>query len=239
MTAGTLINQSLRLLGAAASGEALDPTQASDYLEILNQLLDAWAAERLTMYTQGRNAYSLSNGTQRYTFGTGGTWNGTRPLWIDRATRVDASGNETEIAVFTADEWAAVPDKSRTGTIPEGVYVNKTYPLAAADVYPVPSGTPAYQIVIYGPSAPLRSVAALTTTISAPEGWPRALRYNLAIELSPEVGIPAMESVIAIAVESKAAIKRPNEDPGTLAIDAGLLELCSRSSLSAADFESM
>lgn len=223
MTARTWITSSLRLLGVLASGEAAEAAAAADALTSASDLLDSWAAERLTIYSQTRSTCALVANQQRYTVGTGGNWTQDRPLWIDRVTLLTSDGVETPIKLFTRDEWAAISQKGMTSATPEGIFYNPTYPLGAVDVWPKPTDASA-QIVIYAPLSPLKSVTSLETTISTPEGWARALRYNLALELAPEYGVEPSASVVNGAVESKAAIKRVNEGLlDELKIDRALL----------------
>lgn len=223
MTARTWITSALRLIGVLAAGEAAEATAADSALTAASDMLDAWAAERLTIYSQTRSLCALVANQQRYTVGTGGNWAQDRPLWIDGVGYLLSDGTEYSLGKpFTRDEWQAISQKSLSGT-PERIFYNPTFPLGAVDVWPKPTDATA-QIVIYAPLAPIKSVATLDTAISAPEGWAKALRYNLAIELAPEYGIEPSPTVVTGAVESKAAIKRVNEGLlDELKIDRALL----------------
>jgi hypothetical protein len=86
MTARTWITSALRLAGVLgtrrnAGGGRLPIIRWC----IASNMLDAWAAERLTIYSQTRTANALVANQQRYTVGTGGNWTD-RPLWIDGVT---------------------------------------------------------------------------------------------------------------------------------------------------------
>jgi hypothetical protein len=221
LTASNLIAGSLRLLGVLAAGESLPADMGADCLTALNQLLDGWSTERLAIYSQTRNLFALVSGTQRYTIGTGGTWNQDRPLWIDAAAYLTSAGLEVPIRVLTRDEWAHVGQKSISDAVPQAVFYNPTFPLGAVDVYPKPTDA-SVQIVLYTPLAALTTVAALTTSISVPPGWLKALRYNLALELAPEYGVALDPGILAGAADSKATIKRTNEQLDELVIDSAL-----------------
>lgn len=227
MTARSLISSSLRLIGAVSSGDAMTNAEAVDGLAVLNDLIDSWRGEHLTLYAQGRNVHALTLSQQRYTIGTGGNLSQSRPLWVDGFGIVPSGGQEREIRTFTRDEWRRIGDKARTGSHPEGAFYNPTFPLGAIDVLPIP--LEACSLVIYAPAEALVSIASLDTAISQPPGWARALRYNLAVELCPEYG-KALDPVVgAIATESKATIKRYNQAQiDDLTIDSGLLP-CPRS----------
>jgi hypothetical protein len=208
VTVRQLIASSLRLLGVLARGESLSANDGADALSVLNDLLDAWGADRLTLYSQFRSTFAMSAGDGEYTIGSGGNFNQARPLWIDKAA-VLRDGRETEIRLYTRDEYNAISDKTTQGTSLEGVLYNAENPLGKLQVYPVPSDGNS-TLVLYGPADALASVASLDTAISQPKGWNRALRYNLAVELAPEYGVEPSGLVLETARESLAAIKRPN-----------------------------
>jgi hypothetical protein len=237
MTVRDYLASSLRLLGVLAPGEALHEQDYTDALAAFSRMLNSWSAERLTIYSQNRSENALVNGTQRYTIGTGGTWTQARPLWIDGAGYLDASGLETPIEVISRTRWQNNSIKSDSGPRPEGIFYNPTYPLGAIDVWPVPNAEAATgEIVIYSPLAPLTSAASLDTAISVPEGWEEALIYNLAMRLAPTYGQAPAEDVRELARELKANIKRPNILADEMIIDPAITRGRGRWSISAGEF---
>lgn len=203
------LTRSLRLLGQLGEGQTISNEAGADALLVASAMLDSWATERLNVYSQTRKVFALVNGQQRYTIGaSGANWTQARPLWIDTAA-VLINGQETEIRVFTRDQWAAVSQKSLTGAMPVGIFYNPTFPLGAIDAWPVPTDA-TVQIVLYTPLGELTSVSDLNTSLSVPEGWTKALHYNLAIELAPEYGVEPATPIVIGATDSKAAIQRVN-----------------------------
>jgi hypothetical protein len=63
----------------------------------------------------------------------------------------------------------------------------------------------------------------LTTSLSFPPGYEKALRYTLATNLAPEYGVAVSPAVAAIAASSKADIKRANKKRVLAAYDSTLL----------------
>lgn len=223
-TGGQLIGGALRLIGQQAAGEPLNSSDGPIGLDVLNELVDAWAAERLTLFAQAITACTLSAAKQTYTVGASGAdWTLDRPFWIDHAIRREvATGIERPIKVYEPSEWSGVTLKTLAGPMPIGIHYNPTFPLGQADVWPIPTGN-TYSIVLYTPAQALQSVASLNTSISMPQGWQRALRYNLALALAAEYGFPIDQSVIAIAADSKATIKRTSESPEVSQLDPAVL----------------
>jgi hypothetical protein len=81
-------------------------------------------------------------------------------------------------------------------------------------LWPKPSA--ANKVVLYSMKA-LTAFATADTAVSLPNGYLRALRYNLAIEMAPEFGREPSALVVTAAQESKEVIKRMNIKPGLLA----------------------
>lgn len=221
MTVRELVSSSLRLIGVLASGESLGAAEASDALSSLNDLLDTWRGERLTIAAQDRVTLAIVSGRATYTIGTGGHFNRARPLWLDGAGILTSDGEESPIAVLTRNERKAIPLKAETADLPEAVFYNPIDPLGELEVYPVATDTSA-SLVIYVPDEGLSSVASLDTVLSLRPGWSKALRYNLALELAPEYGRPADPAIYDGARESKATIKRTNIHINDLVVDRAL-----------------
>lgn len=227
MTAGDLINASLKLIGVLGAGETANANDAEDARLRLNDFLDGLATQRLTIYNQARSTYSLINGQQTYSIGTDGTpdFNQVRPLWIDNVGLLLPNGTPTnEIQIgppMTRDQFAALVVKGLESPYPSGVYYNQTYPNGALSFWPVPNDA-TVDVALYYPSPTLTSVAALSTTLSVPPGWSRMLRYNLACELAPEFGREIPQKVESVAADSLADVKRTNIAPQDMPIDPAL-----------------
>ena len=220
MTALDLITAAMKRIGVLDASEAPTGQEANDGLERLNDLIDGWGTERLTMYTSLRTTWPLVSGQAAYTVGAGGDVNIARPIYVDDLQFIDTSQTpdlEMPLGLLTVDAYAAIPQKAQTSTYPSFAYYNLTYPLATITFWMVPTSN-TLEGVIYAPVA--MSEMALSTTISLPPGYRRFLRDNLAVELSSEYSVDPAPSLIQSAIDSKADVKRANIRLMDLSVDA-------------------
>ncbi len=105
--------------------------------------------------------------------------------------------------------------KGLSSSIPQAVYFDGAFPNEGVEFYPVPSA--AERVVFY--SLKPFSVLELSTELSYPPGYEKAIRYNLAIDLAPEYGRQIDVSIIQQAVDAKAEIKRKNLQTPILKMD--------------------
>lgn len=233
MKALDLISSSMRLIGALASGEVPTNSEASDGLLVLNQMLDSWNADRLTVFTITIAQFTLTVNQQVYTYGTGGDFNAPRPSKIDRISIVSltnpAQPLELPIDYYTDWNWQQTPVKNIQTTLPQAVYDDQAFPLRNLSFWPIP--TAIVQTRIYG-WTPLTQYTDLTTDNTYPPGYIEALRYNLAVRLMAEMpgGFdPIMASVTApLAVESLARIRSLNIPIVESYCDAALTDKATR-----------
>jgi hypothetical protein len=106
------------------------------------------------------------------------------------------------------DRWFAIPDKTTTSDVPVFAYYEPSMTTGTLLLWPVPSATGSLHIVTW---VAVTTLAALATSIALPQGYERALSYNLAVELSAEYQLPLPPVVQQIARDSYAAIKRANQ----------------------------
>jgi hypothetical protein len=222
VTASDLITASLRLIGAIASEETPSASEATDGLSALNMLLGSWSNEHLTVYKVTREEFNLTAGQRLYAMGDTSDFDTVRPIKIERAGIIDQSVSpqtETPIRVATPQEWAAISQKQFGNARPTHVYPEGGYPEINLYFYPIPSAN--LGVALYS-WKPLEEFAALTTVIELPPGYARALKFNLAQDLAPEYGKSVSPEIAAIALESKAAIKRVNHQPRLLQVDSAI-----------------
>ena len=210
MTTRDLINASLKRIGVLDSNETATPADMADGLQRLNDLIDGWATERLTIYKSTRTTWPLVSGQADYTIGPTGDCAIARPVFVDDLNFIDTSMDpdlEMNLSALTVDAWANIPQKGLTSTYPTSYYYNPTFPNATVTFWMIPTSS-TLEGVIYAPTAVTE--LGLNDTISLPPGYRRFLRDNLAVEFSPEFDVQPSPALVNAALESKANIKRAN-----------------------------
>jgi hypothetical protein len=208
-TAGDQINGALRLLGVLAEGETPSAATADDALLALNQMIDSWNTERLTVFSTIDQVETWPPGERYRTFGPTGDIVGDRPILVDDSTyfRDPASGISYGLKLINQQQYNGIAVKTVTSTYPQVLWVNMTYPNIEMYVYPVPTKVLEFHIVSV---QPLSQPANLATELTFPPGYLRCFRYNLACELAPEFGVEPSPQVQRIAMASKRTLKRIN-----------------------------
>jgi hypothetical protein len=226
-SAGDLITQAMTDLGALASGEVPSAAEMTQGLASLNQLIDGWMAEALTVPTIQRNVFALVANQATYQIGpTAVDWVVTnRPVAIQRAGLVlntVAPSIEYPLYMMTDEEYGAVSIKALTTVYPSEAYYNPTMPNGTFFLWPTPTVS-SNQIALYLPT-PLNQFTDATTAIALPPMYARALRYNLAVDLAPGLGREPSPTILGIATAALAAVKLQNLKPSILSIDQAFLD---------------
>lgn len=201
-TARRLITKAMQKAGILTKGESPASDEANDALDSLNQMLSSWANDSLVIYARTWETFSLSGGTASYTIGSSGTFNTTRPIDIISAY-VTSGGVDYQVGEITDEAYNSITLKTVQG-IPEFFNFDNAYPLAKIRLYPVPAA--AYSLFLLS-EKPVTSIATLDTEITLPDGFERAIVYNLALELAPEYQQQPDPSIVKIAGESLGLIR--------------------------------
>ena len=209
MTVRELIKNSMRLIGAIGSNETPSAVEEADALQFLNDLLDGWTDEGLLNYETVREVFTFTASLSPHSIGVGGDFNTTWPSKILGIASIE-NGAEVPLTLITQDEWMNIRLKSTSGTLPTKAYIQSDYPLKKIFCWPVPSTSK--QVAIYSRKQ-LTNYTSLSTQLSLPPGYLRALRYNLAVELAPDYGKQVSELVFNAALESKNDLRRANTTP--------------------------
>ncbi len=185
-TAGDQITRALRLLGVLAEDETPSSSMAQDALVALNQMIDSWNTERLSVFNTQDQVFEWEPGVLTQTLGPTGTFVGNRPVLIDDATYYldPGTGVSYGIKFINQQQYDGIAVKTVTSTYPQVCW--------------------GHIISIEELTQP----ATLDTELHFPPGYMRAFTYNLAMEIAPEFGVEPSQQVQRIAMTSKRNLKR-------------------------------
>lgn len=234
VTGLSLVNKAARTLKRIRIGETLPEPVATLCLDLLNDLIDSFAIERLMIKVTARVTGPLTSGVGSYSIGAGGNFDVTRPEYVEEAAIIQPnSGNPTyefPLEILTDQEYAAVPIKGLTDSLPTALQYDATFTGAGTGtltLYPVPN-VGGLTLVLYLPQA-LSRLPDLQTAIKMPPGYARMLNYNLAVELADPLGVGLSANVQKNAIDSKALVKAVNYSPRQMVAEP-MLRTRSRSS---------
>lgn len=197
-----ILLDSLIYVGAYAQGQAANTDDLALALRVINRKLDSLSAEKLSMIGMHRGAYALT-GSASYPFGPGLTWNATnRPIKIKSASVVASNGVERACNLPTADQWAAIPDKTRTGVYVEDLFYDNGFPTGNVYVTPMAAGG---NVILWTFEA-IPALPGTTGTVSFAPGYEEAIVTIAARELCIAFQRPLTQELNAAADEAKGVI---------------------------------
>lgn len=221
-TAGDQITGALRLIGMLAEGETASAETANDALTALNQMLDSWSTERLSIYSTQDQVFTWPASTAEQTLGPSGDFVGLRPVLLDDSTyfKDPTNGISYAIKIVTQQQYNGIAVKTVTSTYPQVIWINMEMPDIRMVVYPVPTRALEWHFVSV---EELTQPALLATELIVPPGYLRAFRFNLAVEIAAEFGIEPPRTVARIAMASKRNIKRINNPDDVMAMPYAIM----------------
>ena len=214
-TAADQIYAALRLIGQLAEGEQPSADTAQDALTALNQMIDSWNTERLSVFSTQDQVFTWPAGAIKKTLGPTGDFVGNRPILVDDATYFKVGNVSYGIKLINQQMYDGIAVKNVTSTYPQVMFVNNTYPDIEMFVYPVPNTSLEFHFISV---EELNNPASLSTTLAFPPGYLRAFKYNLACEIANEFGIEPPQTVQRIAMTSKRNLKRINNPDDIMSI---------------------
>ena len=234
-TAADQIYAALRLIGQLAEGEQPSADTAQDALTALNQMLDSWNTERLSVFSTQDQVFTWPSGTRSRTFGPSGDFVGNRPVQLDDATYFrDPSTNVSYgIKMINQQMYDGIAVKTVTSTYPQVMFTNMTFPDIEMFVYPVPLRSLEFHFISV---EELTQPVSLSTTLAFPPGYLRAFKYNLACEIANEFGVEPPQTVQRIAMTSKRNLKRINNPDDVMAMPYGIVAKRQRFNVYAGNF---
>jgi hypothetical protein len=221
-TAGDIINGSLRLLGVLAEGETPSAETSQDALRAMDQMIDSWNTERLSVFATQDQVFTWPAGIINRTLGPSGDFVGNRPILLDDATyfKDPSTGISYGIKMINQQQYDGIAVKTVSSTFPQVIFTNMTYPDIDMFIYPRPTRALEWHFISV---EELTQPATLNTVLTFPPGYLRAFRYNLACELAPEFGVEPSPQVQRLAMTSKRNLKRINNPNDIMSMPYSLI----------------
>ena len=234
-TANDQINGALRLIGQLAEGETPSPETSDDALTAMNQMLDSWSAERLSVFSTQDQVFSWPPGQKSRTLGPTGDFVGNRPVLLDDATyfKDPTNGISFGIKIINQQQYDGIAVKTVTSTYPQVIWLNMDTPNMDMYIYPVPTKTLEWHFISV---TELDQPATLATALVVPPGYVRAFRFNLACEIAAEFGVEPPATVQRIAMASKRNIKRINNPDDVMSLPYSIVATRQRFNVFAGNF---
>ena len=234
-TAFDQIKASLRLIGQLAEGEEPSPQAAQDALTAMNQMIDSWNTERLSVFSTQDQIFMWPTDEITRTLGPTGDFVGNRPILIDDATyfRDPQTNVSFGIKLINQQQYDGIAVKTVTSTYPQVMWVNMEYPNISMTIYPKPTRLLEWHIVSV---EELTKPAALNTELTFPPGYLRAFKYNLACEIANEFGVEPPQTVQRIAMTSKRNLKRINNPDDIMSLPYAIVATRQRFNIYAGNY---
>lgn len=221
-SAGDIISGSLRLLGVLAEGEVPSAETSQDALNAMNQMIESWNTERLSVFSTQDQVFLWPVGEISRTLGPSGDFVGNRPILLDDSTYYRDPGTNVSYGIkfINQQQYDGIAVKTVTSTYPQVMFINMTYPDIEMVIYPRPTRQLEWHFVSV---EELTQPANLATQLHFPPGYLRAFRYNLACEMAPEFGEEPSAQVRRIAMTSKRNLKRINNPDDIMSMPYSLV----------------
>ena len=234
-TAGDQINRALRLLGVLAEGETSSAEVSQDSLTALDQMIDSWNTERLSVFSTQDQMFTWPAGQINRTLGPTGNFVGNRPVLLDDATYYRDAGTNVSYGIkfINQQQYDGIAVKTVTSTYPQVIFVNMTYPDVDMYIYPKPTRDLEWHFISV---EELTTPATLATNILFPPGYLRAFVFNLAMEIAPEFGVEPSPQVRRIAMTSKCNIKRINNPDDVMSMPYAIVSSRQRFNIFAGNY---
>ncbi|MHA1481886.1 MAG: hypothetical protein ACTSQA_00425 [Candidatus Heimdallarchaeaceae archaeon] len=201
MIVADLIKSSLRKIGALSSGEVIETARETEALSALQSMLRSWGAVSNNIFTNVIEDFTLSSGTDSYTWGVSGDIDTARPNQIIGAYITNSSGVTYPVNIISLNEYSSISDKNISGH-PGILYFYPSFPLGYVKLFPIPDYPYILTLASMKPFVETASFTLATDTLSFPLYYEEPMIYNLAIRLAPEYGREVASEVAVVAKSS-------------------------------------
>jgi hypothetical protein len=217
-------------IGALGQGETMSAPDAQLCLRYGQRMIDAWAADRLTLSVQSQLSIPWPSSTSTQTIGPTGDIVAQRPVWINQMNYVIPGSSpavETPMAPMNDDQYAQNTIKLLQSALPQQFYYQTSIDTTYGTLYIWPEPTQDVTLMLYAPQA-VGVPVSLDSILGGPPGYLEAYHYQLSLRLMVPFSrkpqdCPLLVGPGGLAAVSFANMKRQNVDPGLLGCDPALI----------------
>lgn len=225
-TVREVITDALASLGQISAVDTPSAADADLCLRALNRRIDAWAAERLSMFTVTRSPWTITANQAAYTLGPGGDIDVPWPYYVQHVHFQDASlpqPVEMPLSYLDDDAYSRWPIKSLTNSYPTCWYSDGAFPLANLTLLPTPTSA-TLTGYLYA-ATQVSEFSDLSDTVALPPGYRRLLVLAIACEVAPSFVVPEgrLSLLLAQLDEATRVVKTANAKAPVSALDLGAL----------------
>lgn len=189
VTAGDIINSSLRTLGVLGATDSATTTDITNCLQALNIIVKDWGKDAQYLWKQKEILLPMVTSIASYQIGP--TAIGTGALVTDRPLRIidsfirDSNGHDTNLQIISKQEYNLLGDKTSSG-VPNQIFYDPQLTNGLLYVYNVPADST--QIIHLIIQIPINDLVSSTDIFDITQEAYRAIKWVLADEISLEYG---------------------------------------------------
>lgn len=209
LTGTEIVTEARRRLGIQPTEEALTAAELTEGLTALNLMLKTWAADGVMYWTMTEGSLSLVQGTQSYSFASGGDFTTVPFDMMD--VRITRDSTDLPMTELSREEYFALPNKTVQGYPTQWFYDRQR---DTGTLYVWPTADASLGTLKFTYRRTLMDMDEGTNNIDLPQEWLEAIVYNLADRLSDTYGIP-VPSVSQKALAFYQVVRAFNVGEGT------------------------
>lgn len=206
-TARQLIESALAKINKLGADETVSAEDGALCLLRLNALVDSWEVEDLFAYTSLETIFTLNSGVTSLTVGPGQDIDIARPTRIMRGSFTRLSQLDYRLTPVQEPEYNDICLKTISSLVPVVCFYDGGNPTGTVFFYPATSQAAEVHLITPEPGG---QAVDLNTSYFLPQGYQRAIEFNLAVEIAPDFRAVPSPWVVANATSSKRALKLMN-----------------------------
>ena len=208
-TGTTILEGALRSLGVLRAGGSSSTDQKTIGLEAINLILGSLSNDGLIKPFRTTESFSTAGSIADRTIGASGDWNTSKPTDIEAMWVRETSGVDNPVEKMTATEYAMAEGKSLASGRPTRFYfepVDSGTPATLSKVYfnKTTSATETFWMISYKVFAQLSTIG---DTVALDPAWIRLLKFNVAVDLAPELGVQVTPELATLAQSSMNSVR--------------------------------